>query len=692
MGIGSSGMKAVVRAGKRSGLLMLALLAFAASEGSGQAAASETLSGQTAGIVRDNPQAGPLLPLRETIVSPAGLQAALDAAEPGDTILLESGTYHDLSLTITYAGPGPVAVRAEEPGSVVFTGKSLITIKDSEHLIFSGFLFDQVNSDHSIVLNHSSFVHVTENYFYRNGMRPTSKIVAIRNGSPNNYIHHNTFDQSRGQSVALFFSAYAVDNANVHNEIYNNMFYNIPKVSSIYPGYTNGFEAIQVGNGLDFSHEARTKIYDNLFEKVIGDGGEIISLKSSGNTLYRNTFRNNDSGLTFRLGVSNSVKANTFLQTKYGIRVFGYNQEVKDNYLEGGDYGIQLPAADTLTGAAPAVAAPYYQVDQATVKGNVIVHPALDGFMFGGSYASTGRNLLPVDSDIKNNRLFTSSTARDFEKAAAAPSSYDPIADFKGNVSYLSSAANIGNITTADSGVIDYVYAASPVIPKPEEVTGVLPFVSKDAATGAEWRIPSDAPDEPETDLLFDFEQFAIGGLSGQNGWSGNGAPNVTVTEYAYAVSGSRAVRVVDTDTAKAYGGIYTFPPIARGSIEWWARAENRDRLVFRLEDTTSSSTRNVEWTGFFYDGTFEYQNGAVRERTAETFSTGTWYRFRIDFDAATATKKLSIFAGESLLVEKETAFENTAATAVNLFRFTTLSNRTGTFHVDDISIRSEPE
>ncbi|TMV51618.1 hypothetical protein FE783_07540 [Paenibacillus mesophilus] len=696
VGISMKWIKSGYSTGKLAPLLITALLLSCAPAMPGPAEASGVPAGRQSGTgtvqVRYNPQADSPQSLQATVVNPSGLQAALDQAQPGDTILIQSGTYDNLSLTITYSGAGPVAVRAEQPGSVIFTGKSLITIKDSENLIFSGFLFDQVTSDNSVVLYHSSNVHVTENYFYRNGMKPTSKIVAIRDGSANNHIHHNTFDRSRGQSVALFFSSRAVDNGNVYNKIYNNLFYNIPRVSSVYPGQTNGLEAIQVGNGLDFSHEAHTKIYDNLFEKVTGDGGEIISIKSSGNDIYRNTFLDNDSGLTFRLGNGNDVERNYFNNTKQGIRVFGYNQKVENNYLAGGTYGIQLPAADTATGAAPTVAAPYYQADGVKIEGNVIVGPAANGMLFGGSYSSTGRNLLPIHSEIKENRIYISGSAADYSKASNVASFYDPIADFSGNVSYLSSGANVGNITTGDSSVIEYVYTASPLIPAPEDVTGVQPFASKDTRTGAEWKIPADTSSEPEVNVLFDFEDFTPGGLSGQQGWTGNGAPNVTVTEYAYAVSGSQAVKVVDTDTTKAYSGIYTFEPIRRGYIEWWSKAINKDRLAFRMEDTTSATTRNVEWVGFFYDGTIEYQDGSVRKRTTETFHTDTWYRFRIGFDADTKMKTISIYEGENLFVEKETPFENGDAEAVNVFRFSTMSNRTGTFYVDDIRIVSEDE
>lgn len=111
---------------------------------------------------------------------------------------------------------------------------------------------------------------------------------------------------------------------------------------------------------------------------------------------------------------------------------------------------------------------------------------------------------------------------------------------------------------------------------------------------------------------------------------------------------------------------------------------------MFRLEDTTVG-TRNVEWIGFFYDGTFEYQNGPTRTRTVQTFKTDTWYRFVIDFDGTLASKTIRIYEGEDLLFETETPLENAEAAGVSQFRFTTVSNRSGTFYVDNVRI-SEAE
>lgn len=627
---------------------------------------------------------GPVSALGITTVSLSGLQAALDAAQPGDTLLVEDGTYEDVNVTITYNGPGPVTVRAETDGGAVFAGQSLVTIKDSVNLVFSGFRFHDVASANSLVLDHSSDVTVTQNVFYRNGNSPTSKIIGIRNGSARNLIHHNTFDRSRGQSIALYNGHTPADIGNTDNEVFANLFYRIPRVSEVYPGKSNGLEAVQLGQGKVVHNVFRMKVYDNLFEGIIGDGSEIISVKSSGNEIYRNTFLDNASGLTIRLGDNNRVADNYFWQTEKGIRTYGYGQQIENNYLFGGKMGIQLPAADTLNGQPAVVAAPYYQSEATRIEGNVIVNPLESGMSFGATYNPSSWNLLPVDNTIADNRIYIATAARDYEKVAAVAGFYDPLPDMADNVSVLKSAANVGNVATADPDVIAYTYTDTPVIPAPASVTGATPYTSLDPLVGASWGRPSET--DPPLLLRFDFEDAVPGPLNGQMGWTNAATAQVTVVDGVYAASGTKAVRVVDSDTTSAYGAIRRFSPITAGTIEWWAMARQQDRLVFRMEDT-AAGTKNVEWIGFFYDGTFEYQNGPTRVRTTETFQTDTWYRFVIDFDAATKTKSIRIYEGAALLFETETPFENTDASGVSLFRFTTVGNRTGEFYVDDVRI-----
>lgn len=195
-----------------------------------------------------------------------------------------------------------------------------------------------------------------------------------------------------------------------------------------------------------------------------------------------------------------------------------------------------------------------------------------------------------------------------------------------------------------------------------------------------------DAAEEGE--IVEDFEAFEKGSLDGQFGWSSSPS-GVTVTDEVYAVSGLQTVKIEDTSTTAAVNAAYRIDPIRKGFVEWWGKAASRDRMVTLLEDTDGALKR-VEWFGFTNSGNFEYFDGEERLYTDYQYTVGEWYQFRIDFDADVQKKTVYIFdeAGRPVFIH-ETAFRENAA-HVNQLRFATMSNRLGTFYIDNIRIRNE--
>lgn len=426
------------------------------------------------------------------VVSLTELPEALLQSDGGETIRVKSGIYEDVQLELQYNGQGTVAVRAEQPGSVTITGESMITIQNSEHLILSGFIFDEIESENTIVLSGSTDIHITDNYFYRNGTRAAGKIVAIRNGSAYNHIHHNTFDDNEGQGVAIYNGHTPEDIHNKYNEIYNNYFYNVRPVSEVYEGQSNGLESVQLGQGRDVHNKFYTKVYDNLFEENVGDRGEIISVKSSNNEVYRNTFLNNDSGLTIRLGDSNKIYQNYFKNTMKGLRTYGFDQLIYGNYFEGGITGIDLPTADTKTKADTDNPAPYYQTDRIKVLNNVFVNPGSQAFLFGSRFNRARMYVLfPQDSLYSGNEVYiTNNRSKDFNIDPSGYAYFDSPEDLHHNIIYLVSEDNKGNMRIEDETAVRYVYIEEPVIPSPEEILGYTPFHSNDERVGAAWKRP----------------------------------------------------------------------------------------------------------------------------------------------------------------------------------------------------------
>jgi len=110
-------------------------------------------------------------------------------------------------------------------------------------------------------------------------------------------------------------------------------------------------------------------------------------------------------------------------------------------------------------------------------------------------------------------------------------------------------------------------------------------------------------------------------------------------------------VKIWDNDPARAMGARYAFPPIVRGSVEWWVNSETYSRLVALLESTGPDGTKNVEWIGLLANGKIEYYDGNARLNTVETYEPGKWYRFRVEFDATTHRKSIYVFDGGNLLL-----------------------------------------
>jgi poly(beta-D-mannuronate) lyase len=113
-----------------------------------------------------------------------------------------------------------------------------------------------------------------------------------------------------------------------HTLIDHNYFYR-----QTYSG-SNGGESIRVGSSEYATSNAYTTVEYNLFEQCNGDP-EVISVKSSNNILRYNTFRNNDGSLVLRHGGSNTVDGNLFIHNTGGIRLYGHNEKIINNYFEG---------------------------------------------------------------------------------------------------------------------------------------------------------------------------------------------------------------------------------------------------------------------------------------------------------------------------------------------------------------------
>ncbi|UOQ86927.1 chondroitinase-B domain-containing protein [Gracilibacillus salinarum] len=372
-------------------------------------------------------------------------------ANPGEEIIIPNGRYEDFQSTLVGEGTdgAPVIIRPETPGGVIFTGNTNITLT-GEHLKFQGFHFDQANpigQQYLIGLSGLSHSQVTDNVFHASGPSdPFGGIIRIQDKSQSNRIHHNTFKRNVSMGIAVRVN----DNNNMENQynrIDHNYFTDIPDVSELYPGETNGLEAIQIGQGYGTEQvKVYTTVDHNLFENITGDGAEIISSKTAHNEYTYNTFKNSDSGFTLRFGSNNKVSHNIFFNTKYGIRVTDRNQTIKENYMYGVGQGIRILAGRYDSEAEVGRRYNYIPVENATISDNVIMYPDSQGIVIGDGYSfnptSNYQYFEPINSQITNNKIVLEQGDAIYEVTGENISYQNNTAELTGN------DASTGNIDT----------------------------------------------------------------------------------------------------------------------------------------------------------------------------------------------------------------------------------------------------
>ncbi|WP_426790106.1 chondroitinase-B domain-containing protein [Sphingobacterium sp. WOUb80] len=311
----------------------------------------------------------------------------------GETFYLPNGEYKDLQIQIT--SKNRISIKAQQNGKVRFSGNSFITIRNSNDVLISGFLFDKTNALISITLQNSNRVTVSDNYFDQCGNGEYNSIIMIKDGSSNNIITRNTFNKNRTMGVRIN------DFNNFNNEISFNSFLDIPRATDIYRSSGgNGLECIMVGSGKQWKWNSNTIIRNNYFKNVIGDATEIISLKSNKNSVLGNYFENSKGGISLRLGNNSIISKNTFFNTAYPVRVYGAGHKIIGNTMNGGVIGIQLPGGDSEQGSNQRLAS-YFRSDNISIEGNFVSNFKESVVM--GRTGGKNRNLMPTNITVDNN-------------------------------------------------------------------------------------------------------------------------------------------------------------------------------------------------------------------------------------------------------------------------------------------------
>lgn len=325
----------------------------------------------------------------------AELAKAVSKAKPGDVITIADGNY-DQGCTLKGKGTQdkPIVVRAQTLGQVGISKP--VTIQGS-YVTLLGVRFSKQGRVHidgvGCRLSRCSMSNIE-----------SGKWVTVSSASPKIEIDHCLFEKkennrklSRGCQLIQIY----VLNKGEGHHIHHNHFRDIPK------GKGNGFETVQlITQGNPFNPkggDCGTVIEDNLFERCNGEA-EIISVKSNGNIVRRNTFHECRGALVLRHGHRNQAVSNIFIGGKEegsgGIRLQGKDQVIVNNYFHGLKYALAM-----MDGTPDDL---YVRVERAKIVNNTVVD-CKRALSVGHNHSEHPNGTTPSQCVIANN-LFVGDT------------------------------------------------------------------------------------------------------------------------------------------------------------------------------------------------------------------------------------------------------------------------------------------
>ena len=263
-----------------------------------------------------------------TVTSLAELQQAINRATAGTTITMANGSYAVPSgspITITNrhgSSRAPITIVAQSRGGVTLTGAQSFVFSGSSDITISGFAFRQ--STTLEIPADCPRIRLTRNDLAL--AASTGHWVVVRGDDAK--IDRNVFHDKSTLGVYLVIDGPGSEAMAQRTHILRNYFRD-----HTYGG-ANGGEPIRLGvSGRALSTADATVEY-NLFERCNGDP-EAISVKSSGNTIRYNTIRSSLGGLVLRHGNDNRVESNYLLSGQNGIRIYGNDHLIVNNYVSG---------------------------------------------------------------------------------------------------------------------------------------------------------------------------------------------------------------------------------------------------------------------------------------------------------------------------------------------------------------------
>ena len=350
----------------------------------------------------------PPLTFRTGIMTLSDLEHRVSDSRPGDTITLADGIYDGDVCELVAKGSAvyPITIQAKNIGKAVIQGP--ISIK-GDYINLVGLRFEEKGSikilGRGCRISRCVMTDVQVGIWI--DVLPESQQIEIdycRFENKTNNSHHEggRFDLPYNEQghINHQLMRLIVRNKGEKHHIHHNHFVDIPEGK-----LGNGYETLQLiteGNPWDPEPgHCGTLIEYNLFERCNGEG-EIISVKSNGNLLRRNTFRDCRGALVLRHGDDNVVSENFFFgdgePRAGGVRLQGTDQVVVNNLFHSTTKSVILMAGtyDDL----------YVQTERALVAFNTFVGDR-SPLVIGLLHSSFSVGTPPKDCVIANNAILS---------------------------------------------------------------------------------------------------------------------------------------------------------------------------------------------------------------------------------------------------------------------------------------------
>lgn len=337
---------------------------------------------------------------------------AVRHAQPGDTITMANGIWHDADLVFDADGAkgDSIIVRAEIPGEVILTGQSSLRI-GGQYLKVEGLWFHRGALDRGHVIafrtnraaRHSRITNCAVTEFNPDNWLLQYKWVSLY-GTHNRVDHcHFAGKTHDGATLVVWLEDPPADEPNYHRIDHNHFGYR-PELGK------NGGETIRIGTSSRSMQDSYTVVEHNLFERTDGEH-EIISNKSGHNTYRHNTFLEAQGALTLRHGNHAIIRENWFLGRGKpgtgGIRVIGEDHLVTHNYFSELEGDSSRASLSVMNGIPNSPLNRYFQVKRPIITHNTFVGTRVS-ILFGLG-ADGEKTLLPEDVLFGHNVIITES-------------------------------------------------------------------------------------------------------------------------------------------------------------------------------------------------------------------------------------------------------------------------------------------